>query len=75
MKNTEKESPKNEKIEKKKIKQRERAEKRQHQHMGISLRWFVTVLVIVLCAAIMLVYSVYQAGYMYSGIRNSWKKM
>lgn len=58
MKNTEKESSKNEKIEKKKIKQRERAEKRQHQHMGISLRWFVTVLVIVLCAAIMLVYSV-----------------
>lgn len=47
-----------EKVERKKLKNRERAEKREHHHVGISLRWFVTILVIALCAGIMLVYSV-----------------
>ena len=51
------EEKKDEKLERKKLKRRERAEKRQHKHMGISLRWFVTFLIIVLCAGIMLVYS------------------
>ena len=57
MKNEIKEEKKDEKLERKKLKRRERAEKRQHKHMGISLRWFVTFLIIVLCAGIMLVYS------------------
>lgn len=57
MKDEIKEEKKDEKLERKKLKRRERAEKRQHKHMGISLRWFVTFLIIVLCAGIMLVYS------------------
>ena len=57
MKDEIKEEKKDEKLERKKLKRRERAEKRQHNHMGISLRWFVTFLIIVLCAGIMLVYS------------------
>ena len=54
MKDEIKEEKKDEKLERKKLKRRERAEKRQHKHMGISLRWFVTFLIIVLCAGIML---------------------
>lgn len=41
----------------KKLKRREHAEKRERKMVGISLRGFVTVLIIVLCAGIMIIYS------------------
>lgn len=59
-----KESAQMQKKEKKRLKKREQAEKRQHKHMGISLRGFVTSLVIFLCAGIMLVYS-YVSNHLY----------
>ena len=48
---------KEQKREIKKLKRREHAEKRERKMMGISLRGFVTVLIIVLCAGIMIIYS------------------
>lgn len=54
---------KNKKLEKKRIKHRERAEKKEHRHIGISLRGFVTILVIALCAGIMLVYSLLSSRF------------
>ncbi len=52
-----KETTEKEKNEKKQLKKREQAEKKQHKYMGISLRGFVTFLIILLCAGIMIVYS------------------
>ena len=48
---------KEQKREIKKLKRREHAEKRERKMVGISLRGFVTVLIIVLCAGIMIIYS------------------
>lgn len=45
------------KNEKKKLKKREQAEKKEHKHMGISLRGFVTVWIVFLCAGVLLAYS------------------
>mgnify|MGYP004477652741 FL=1 len=45
------------KKEKKKLKKREQAEKKEHKHMGISLRSFVTVWIVFLCAGVLLAYS------------------
>lgn len=66
---------KDEKLERKKLKRRERAEKRQHKHMGISLRWFVTFLIIVLCAGIMLVYSLMSSRLYVQRYQEQLKKM
>lgn len=49
---------KEQKREIKKLKKREHAEKRERKTVGISLHGFVTVLIIVLCAGIMIIYSV-----------------
>lgn len=53
-----------EKNEKKQLKKREQAEKKQHKYRGISLRLFVTLLIVILCAGIMLVYS-FLSGRLY----------
>ena len=58
------ENNKKEKIEKKQLKKRERAERKQHKYRGISLRLFVTVMIILLCAGIMMAYS-FLSGRLY----------
>ncbi|MGN0389366.1 MAG: sensor histidine kinase [Wujia sp.] len=58
------ETTQKEKNEKKQLKKREQAEKKQHKYNGISLRSFVTFLIIVLCAGIMIAYS-FLSGRLY----------